>query len=41
VNRRFEFKKRSQLFIRTHNDTLSIAPMSVSNPDRVRLTIDG
>jgi hypothetical protein len=26
--------KRSQLFIRTHNETLSIIAMRVSNPDR-------
>jgi len=30
-NRRFQFKKRSQLFIRTHNETLSVAPMRVCN----------
>jgi len=29
-----EFDKRSQLFIRTHNKTLSIIVMCVSNPDR-------
>jgi hypothetical protein len=32
-NRRIEFHKRSQLFIRLHNETLSIA-MRVNNPDR-------
>jgi hypothetical protein len=33
-SRRFKFKKRRQLFIRTHNETLSVVPMRVSNPDR-------
>jgi hypothetical protein len=32
LNRRFQFQKRRQLFIRTHNETLSVA-MCVSNPD--------
>jgi hypothetical protein len=32
--RRFEFEKRSQLFIRTHNETLCIVAMCVSNKDR-------
>jgi len=27
-------EKRSQLFIGTHNETLSVAAMRVSNPDR-------
>jgi hypothetical protein len=29
TNRRFEFHKRGQQFLRTHNE-----PLSVSNPDR-------
>ena len=29
----FEFRKRSQLFIRTHNETLSVVAMCVCNPD--------
>jgi hypothetical protein len=29
-----EFHKRSQLFIRVHNETLSVVAMRVSNPDR-------
>jgi hypothetical protein len=33
ANRRFEFRKRSQHFIRTHNKTLSVA-VCVNNPDR-------
>jgi hypothetical protein len=32
-NRGFQFHKRGQLFIRTHNETLSVAAMHVSNPD--------
>jgi hypothetical protein len=31
--RRLEFHKRRQLFVRTHNEPLSVA-MRVSNPDR-------
>jgi hypothetical protein len=27
----FEFQKRSQLFIRTHDETLTVAAMRVSN----------
>ena len=30
----FEFKKRRQLFIRTHNKALTVATVRVSNPDR-------
>jgi hypothetical protein len=33
VNRRIEFQKGSQLFLRTHNETLSIAAMCVSHPE--------
>src|SRR5258708_643233 len=40
-NRRFEFEKGSQLFIRMHNETLSVASMRVSNPDCSRLRIKG
>jgi len=32
-NRRFQFNKRSQPFISAHNETPSVAAMSVSNPD--------
>jgi hypothetical protein len=32
-NRRFQFQKRRHLFIRTHNETLSVIAMRVSNPD--------
>jgi hypothetical protein len=34
ANRRFQFEKRRQQFFGTHNETLSVAPMRVSNPDR-------
>src|SRR5438876_11308641 len=33
-NRRFQFHERGQLFIGTHNETLSIAAMRVGNEDR-------
>jgi hypothetical protein len=29
----FKFEKRSQLFIRANNETLSVAAMRISNPD--------
>jgi hypothetical protein len=32
--RRFQFQKSRELFIRTHNETLSVAAIGVSNPDR-------
>jgi hypothetical protein len=31
---RFEFQKNGQLFIHTHNETLSVAAMCICNPDR-------
>jgi hypothetical protein len=34
LNRRFEFHKSRQLFIRTHNETLSVIAVRVCNPDR-------
>jgi hypothetical protein len=34
LNRRFEFEERRQLFIRVHNETLSVIAMCVSNKDR-------
>src|SRR5207247_2266334 len=34
ANHRFKFHKRGQLFIRTHNETLSVAAMRVSDEDR-------
>jgi hypothetical protein len=39
-NRHFEFQKRSRLFIRTHNETLSVAAVRVSNPDRSSVGIN-
>jgi hypothetical protein len=39
-NCRFEFKKRSQYFIRTHNETLSVVAVHVSNPDCASLRIN-
>jgi hypothetical protein len=38
-NRGFQFYKRGQLFIRTHNETLSVAAMRVCNQDRAALRI--
>jgi hypothetical protein len=32
-HRRFEFHKRSQLFIRSHDVTLSVIAMRIDNPD--------
>jgi hypothetical protein len=37
TRRRFKFYKRSQLFIRTHDETLSIIAMCISNPLPVHL----
>jgi hypothetical protein len=34
ADRRFEFQKRGQQFIRSHNETPSVAAMCVCNPDR-------
>ena len=34
IARRFKFQKRSQLFIRTHNEPLSVVAMRVCDPDR-------
>jgi hypothetical protein len=36
LNRRFQFEKRGQLFIRSHNEPLAVAAMRVSNPKRFR-----
>jgi len=40
LNSRFKFDKRSQLFIRTHNETLSVAAMRVNNEDRSPVRIN-
>jgi hypothetical protein len=38
----FEFTKRSQQFVRTHNETLgTVAAIAVSNPDCAAFTIQG
>jgi hypothetical protein len=34
ADRRFQFHKRSQFFIRAHNETFSVAAMCVCNPSR-------
>ena len=34
ANRRFEFHKRRQFFIRVYNETLSVVAVCVSNEDR-------
>jgi hypothetical protein len=33
TNRGFEFQKHDQLFIRSHNETLSIVAVCIRNPD--------
>jgi hypothetical protein len=33
ASRRFQFHKRGQLFIRTHNVTLSVVAVRINNPD--------
>jgi hypothetical protein len=37
----FQFYKRSAFFIRTHNETLAIVAMRISNPDRSSFGIHG
>jgi hypothetical protein len=39
-NRRFQFHKRSQLFIGVYNEPLAIVAVRVSNPDRSPLGIN-
>jgi hypothetical protein len=39
--RRFEFHKRSQLFSRSHNETLSVIAVCIDNPDCSHLRING
>jgi hypothetical protein len=38
ANRRFKFQKRSQLFIRVHNETLSVITMRISQNEWSRET---
>jgi hypothetical protein len=33
ANRQFQFYKRSQLFIRSHNEALTVAAVRISNED--------
>jgi hypothetical protein len=40
ASRRFEFQKRGQLLIRTHNEVFPIVAMRVNNPDRSSLGIN-
>jgi hypothetical protein len=40
VNRRFQFQKCSQLFIRVHNETLPVIAVCINNPDRSPLRIN-
>jgi hypothetical protein len=40
TNRPFQFQKRSQYFIGTHNDTPSIAAMRVNNADSLPLRVN-
>ena len=41
ANRRFKFEKRSQLFIRTHSETLSVAAIRIGDPDCAASRVDG
>jgi hypothetical protein len=41
ADRRLELHKRSQLFIGSHNETLSIVALRVSNEDRSPARING
>src|SRR5439155_20843356 len=41
ANRRFQLNKRGQLFIRAHNETLSVAAMRISNEDCLPARIHG
>jgi hypothetical protein len=36
-----KFKKRSQLFIRSHNETLPVIAVCINNPERSPFGIDG
>jgi hypothetical protein len=39
ANHRFKFQKRSQFFIRVHNETLSVVAVRVNDPERSRVAI--
>jgi hypothetical protein len=40
ASRQFEFQKRSQYFIRTHDEALSVVAVCVSNPDRSPFVVE-
>ena len=40
ANRRFQFQKSRQLFIRTHNEAVTVAAVRVCNPDRSSVAIN-
>jgi hypothetical protein len=40
TNRRFKFQKRCQLFLRAHNETLSVVAMRICNKDCLSARID-
>ena len=40
ASRRFALQKHAQLFIRVHNETLSVVAMCVCNPDRSAVGIN-
>jgi hypothetical protein len=41
TNRPFQFQKRSQLFINSHNETPTVVAMRVNNPDGLTAGIYG
>jgi hypothetical protein len=41
ASRRFQFHKRRQLFIRVHNETLTVVAMCVCNPDGSPVAVHG
>jgi hypothetical protein len=41
TDRPLQFQKRRQLFIRAHNETLSVVAMRVCNPDCSPVGING
>ena len=41
MNRRFQFQKRSQLFVGVHNEPLTVVAMGISHEDRSPLAIHG
>jgi hypothetical protein len=41
TNRPFQFQKRSQLFIRVHNETFSVIAVRINDPDCSQVVIHG